>query len=57
MRILSHNSSYIPQSLHLLDMLNLTISDGEEFLMTQIRHHKCRYTKQSIFHTCSVPLL
>jgi hypothetical protein len=29
--ILSHNSSYIPQSPNYLDMLNLIISDDEEF--------------------------
>jgi len=57
MRILSRNSSYVPQSPRLLDMLNLTISDNEEFLITQIRRHECRYTKQSLFHTCPVPLL
>jgi hypothetical protein len=57
MCIISQNSSYIPQSPHLLDMLNLTLSDDEEILMTQIRRHKYRCTKQSLFHTCPVPLL
>ena len=46
---ISHNSSHIPQTPHFLDMLNLIITDHEEFLMTQIRRHKCRYTKQSLF--------
>ena len=57
MLILSHNSSYMPQSPHSLDMLNLTISDDEEFLVTQIRRHVCGYTKQSLFHTYPVSLL